>query len=111
MNVTHWPPPCIIGALTTPTVRVSSVETRPVSSSGTRIGGWPNPPPPSAATKMSSARPTTPLAPPGQRLGAPRRRLAEPAAAQRGEEDVLGSPHDALREARGAAGIEKVRVV
>ena len=39
------------------------------------------------------------------------RRLSEAAAAEGGEEDVLRPPHDALRDAGGAARIEKVEVV
>ena len=61
MKLTHWPPPCIIGAFTMPTSCDPSAGTRRPSSSGVVIGGWPKPPPPSAAKKMSSARHITPL--------------------------------------------------
>ena len=62
MNVTHCPPPCIIGAFTTPTV--GSADTRVASSSGVVIGSWAKPPPPRAAKKMSSARHSTPFGEP-----------------------------------------------
>jgi hypothetical protein len=49
--------------------------------------------------------------PPGELLGCRDGGLAEPAAAERGEEDVLLAPLDALRHAGGAAGVEDVEVV
>ena len=41
--------------------RPSSGHTRPAISSGVWIGGWPKPPPPNAAKKMSSWRHITPF--------------------------------------------------
>ena len=61
MHMPHWAAPCMIGASVNEVTRPSSGHTRPAISSGAWIGGWPKPPPPKAAKKMSSWRHITPF--------------------------------------------------
>ena len=61
MKLTHWPPPCIIGAFTICIGRRVLGGDAFGELVGRSIGVWPKPPPPRAAKKMSSARHITPL--------------------------------------------------